>query len=91
LNIIFFMARNYRRDAAVGVFVATVMAGCYNSPVTATPKKGASHNWEHEKARPRRAQLAALVAVRGVGKREALKKLAELQATKKRGRRKARR
>jgi len=46
------------------------------------------YNWEHEKARPRKAQLAALVAVRGIGKREALKKLAELEAGKKRPRRK---
>ena len=38
------------------------------------------YNWEHDKARPRKAQLAALVAVRGIGKREALKKLAELDA-----------
>ena len=30
------------------------------------------YNWEHEKARPRKAQLAALVAVRGIGRREAL-------------------
>ena len=37
------------------------------------------YNWEHEKARPRKAQLAALVVVRGIGKREALKKLAELE------------
>lgn len=43
------------------------------------------YNWEHEKARPRKAQLAALVAVRGIGKREALLKLAEL--TPKKGRR----
>jgi len=49
------------------------------------------YNWEHEKARPRKAQLAALVAVRGIGKREALMKLAELEAGKKRPRRKARR
>jgi DNA-binding transcriptional regulator YiaG len=48
------------------------------------------YNWEHEKARPRKAQLAALVAVRGVGKREALKKLAELEAAKKRPRRRPR-
>ena len=40
-------------------------------------------NWEHEKARPRKAQLAALVAVRGIGKREALLKLAELEVKKK--------
>ena len=40
------------------------------------------YNWEHEKARPRKAQLAALVAVRGIGKREALMKLAELTTTK---------
>jgi DNA-binding transcriptional regulator YiaG len=43
------------------------------------------YNWEHEKARPRKAQLVALVAVRGIGKREALLKLAEL--TPKRGKR----
>ena len=36
------------------------------------------YNWEHEKARPQKAQLAALVAVRGIGKREALKKLVKL-------------
>ena len=43
------------------------------------------YNWEHDKARPRKVQLAVLVAVRGIGKREALKKLAELdeQAAKK--------
>ena len=33
------------------------------------------YNWELGKARPRKAQLAALVAVRGIGKREALAKL----------------
>jgi DNA-binding transcriptional regulator YiaG len=41
------------------------------------------YNWEQEKARPRKAQLAALVAVRGIGKREALMKLAELTPKKK--------
>jgi DNA-binding transcriptional regulator YiaG len=35
------------------------------------------YNWEHGKARPRKAQLAALIAVRGIGKREALMRLAE--------------
>jgi DNA-binding transcriptional regulator YiaG len=44
-------------------------------------------NWEHQKAKPRKAQLAALVAVRGIGKREALKKLAELTPKKGRGKR----
>jgi DNA-binding transcriptional regulator YiaG len=34
------------------------------------------YNWEHGKARPRKAQLASLISVRGIGKREALKKLA---------------
>ena len=44
------------------------------------------YSWEHETSRPRKAQLAALVAVRGIGKREALKKLAELeQQTAKKG------
>lgn len=33
------------------------------------------HHWEQEKARPRKAQLAALVAVRGISKREALARL----------------
>ena len=41
------------------------------------------YNWEQEKARPRKAQLAALVAVRGIGKKEALAKLAELTPKKK--------
>ena len=40
------------------------------------------YNWEHDKSRPRQAQLAALVAVRGIGKREALLKLAELTVKK---------
>jgi DNA-binding transcriptional regulator YiaG len=44
------------------------------------------YNWEHEKARPRKAQLTALAAVRGIGKKEALKRLAEL-TPKKRGKR----
>ncbi|MDZ7620701.1 MAG: helix-turn-helix transcriptional regulator [Patescibacteria group bacterium] len=33
------------------------------------------YNWEHGKNRPRAAQLAALAAVRGIGKREAAAKL----------------
>jgi len=49
------------------------------------------YNWEHDKARPRKAQLAALVAVRGIGKREALLKLAELGTAKKKPRRNVRR
>jgi DNA-binding transcriptional regulator YiaG len=44
------------------------------------------YNWEHGKSRPRKNQLDALVAVRGIGKREALKQLAEL-TVKRRGRR----
>ena len=37
------------------------------------------YNWEQDKSRPRQAQLAALAAVRGIGKREALAKLELLQ------------
>jgi DNA-binding transcriptional regulator YiaG len=33
--------------------------------------------WEQGKSRPRKSQLAALVAVRGIGKRGAMQKLAE--------------
>jgi DNA-binding transcriptional regulator YiaG len=33
------------------------------------------YNWEQGKSRPRQTQLASLVAVRGIGKREALKRL----------------
>jgi DNA-binding transcriptional regulator YiaG len=43
------------------------------------------YNWEQEKSRPRKAQLAALVAVRGIGKKEALMKLAELTPKKRKG------
>jgi DNA-binding transcriptional regulator YiaG len=42
------------------------------------------YNWEHSTSRPRKAQLAALVAVRNIGKREAMVKLAEM--TPKKGR-----
>jgi DNA-binding transcriptional regulator YiaG len=33
------------------------------------------YNWEHNKSRPRKEQLASLVALRGLGKREAQAKL----------------
>lgn len=33
------------------------------------------YNWEHGKSRPRQEQFAQLVALRGIGKREALKRL----------------
>ena len=46
------------------------------------------YNWEHGTSHPRKAQLAALVAVRNIGKREALLKLADLEPTKGRGRKK---
>lgn len=36
------------------------------------------YNWEHGKARPRHEQFSALVALRGLGKREAQAKLATL-------------
>ena len=41
------------------------------------------YNWEHGKSRPRKEQLAALVAVRGIGKREALARLELLKAEEK--------
>ena len=40
------------------------------------------YSWEHGSSRPRRAQLAGLVAVRGIGKREATAKLEVLKAKK---------
>ena len=57
------------------------------------------YNWEQGKTRPRQEQLAALVAIRGIGKREALAKLELLEAKerkaadkpKKKTRRKAKR
>ena len=52
------------------------------------------YNWEHGKARPRQKQLTRLVAVRGLGRREAVKKLEMLKAESKKvkslGRRKPR-
>jgi len=48
------------------------------------------YNWEHNKSRPRREQFTALLAIRGLGKREAQAKLAQAapakKATTKRGR-----
>jgi DNA-binding transcriptional regulator YiaG len=41
------------------------------------------YNWEHHKSRPRKEQFAALVALRGLGKREAQAKLALLAAASK--------
>ncbi len=38
------------------------------------------YNWEHGKSRPRKEQLAALVAVRGLGKREAAAQLDLLES-----------
>ncbi len=40
------------------------------------------YNWEQGKSRPQQAQRAALAAVRGMGKREALAKLALLSGTR---------
>ena len=37
------------------------------------------YNWEHGKSRPRQEQLASLVAIRGIGKREAMAKLGLLK------------
>jgi DNA-binding transcriptional regulator YiaG len=42
------------------------------------------YNWEQGKSRPRKEQLAALAAVRGIGKREALVKLELLKAKEER-------
>jgi DNA-binding transcriptional regulator YiaG len=40
------------------------------------------YNWENGKARPRKAQFAGLVAVRGLGRREAQARLEQLSAQK---------
>jgi DNA-binding transcriptional regulator YiaG len=38
------------------------------------------YNWEHNKSRPRQGQFTTLVALRGLGKREAQAKLTLLEA-----------
>lgn len=38
------------------------------------------YNWEQGKSRPRQEQFTALVALRGIGKRQALARLEQLQA-----------
>jgi len=43
------------------------------------------YNWEHNKSRPRKEQFKTLVAIRNLGKREALAKLADLSANHKNG------
>jgi DNA-binding transcriptional regulator YiaG len=39
------------------------------------------YNWEHDKSRPRKDQFAALVGLRGLGKREALARLEQLASS----------
>jgi transcriptional regulator with XRE-family HTH domain len=41
------------------------------------------YNWEHNKSRPRKEQFASLIALRGLGKREAQAKLALLATSEK--------
>jgi DNA-binding transcriptional regulator YiaG len=41
------------------------------------------YNWEHRKSRPRKEQFAALITLRGLGKRTAQAKLAQLAAADK--------
>jgi DNA-binding transcriptional regulator YiaG len=48
------------------------------------------YNWEHGRSRPRKAQLTRLVAVRGIGKREAARRLDEIRLNAKKGSTKAR-
>lgn len=47
------------------------------------------YNWEQGAARPRAAQLAALVSLRGIGKREAQARLAQLAPASKKGRKRS--
>jgi DNA-binding XRE family transcriptional regulator len=46
--------------------------------------------WEQDKSRPRNTQLAAFAALRGIGKREAKSRLAELQSKGRKKRKTAR-
>jgi DNA-binding transcriptional regulator YiaG len=48
------------------------------------------YNWEHNKTRPGKKQFAALIALRGLGKREAQAKLELLAAAERKPARKAR-
>jgi DNA-binding transcriptional regulator YiaG len=43
------------------------------------------YNWEHGKSRPRKEQLASLVALRGIGKRQAQTKLELLNGVAEKG------
>ena len=45
------------------------------------------YNWENNKSRPRKEQFAKLVALRGIGKREALAKLAAIESSGRKTRR----
>ena len=47
------------------------------------------YNWEQEKARPREGSIAALTTVRGIGKREAVKRLGALAPPKPKAKTKA--
>jgi DNA-binding transcriptional regulator YiaG len=43
------------------------------------------YHWEQGKSRPRRSQMAALVALRGIGRREALKRLQAIDSSTEEG------
>jgi len=45
------------------------------------------YHWEHGKSRPRKAQLASLISIRGIGKREARQRLETLGKPSKKARR----
>ncbi len=45
------------------------------------------YNWEHEVSRPRKQQIAVLAALRGIGKKEALVRLEQLEKKKSRKKR----
>jgi transcriptional regulator with XRE-family HTH domain len=40
------------------------------------------YNWENGKSKPRRSQLPGIISVRGLGKREAIRRLEALAGTK---------
>lgn len=64
-----FSARSVRAQRArLGLSAADYAKLVGVSPLTI-------YNWEHGKTRPRQAQLAALVALRGIGRREATRRL----------------
>lgn len=72
--------RSQRKRLGLSAFAYAKLAGVTSQSI---------YNWEHETARPRKAQIATLAALRGLGKKEAQARLRQLTKKKPRARKRS--